>query len=304
MTLQQVFDDFLFQKKLAGLSAKTVYSYQCTLSLFIRALGSDLSVSEVSYKKVTDYIMYLYDRPISRATVSTYVRNIRIFLRWVYVEYELPFDPVKIKVPKSPKKVVHIYNDEEIKEIFSLIYTSEPWITARNRAIIALMLDSGLRQSEICNLLTEGIDYSRMVMKVTGKGAKDRIVPLGHFALELLKDYLSQCPYKDTPYVFYNRRGEPLTNNTVRLFVNRLQHKLPFDLSSHKLRHNFATNYCIDHVRETGKSDVYDLSILMGHESIETTKKYEHFAHEIIAAENNISHLDMCLGIERKKSIS
>lgn len=69
-----------------------------------------------------------------------------------------------------------------------------------------------------------------------------------------------------------------------------------FDLSSHKLRHNFATNYCIDHVRQTGKTDVYDLSILMGHESIETTKKYEHFAHEIIAAENNISHLDMCLG--------
>ncbi|MEG1145070.1 MAG: hypothetical protein RSE05_06865, partial [Clostridium sp.] len=67
---------------------------------------------------------------------------------------------------------------------------------------------------------------------------------------------------------------------------------LPFKFSSHKLRHNFATNYCIDHVRETGKSDVYDLSILMGHESIETTKKYEHFTHEIIASENSISHLD------------
>ena len=63
---------------------------------------------------------------------------------------------------------------------------------------------------------------------------------------------------------------------------------------------NFATNYCIDHVRQTGKTDVYDLSILMGHESIETTKKYEHFAHEIIAAENNISHLDMCLGNGQK----
>ena len=86
----------------------------------------------------------------------------------------------------------------------------------------------------------------------------------------------------------------------MRLFVNRLQHKLPFDLSSHKLRHNFATNYCIDHVRQTGKTDVYDLSILMGHESIETTKKYEHFAHEIIATENNISHLDMCLGNGQK----
>lgn len=296
MTLQNALNDFLFQKRLAGLSPKTVHDYNDSLSLLLRFLGADLKLSDVSYDKVTAYIMQLYDRPLSRATVSTYVRNIRIFLRWVYTEYDLPFDPVKIKVPKSPKKVVHIYNDDEIKEIFDLIRTSEPWITARNRTIVALMLDSGLRQSEICNLQKDNIDRSRMVMKVTGKGAKDRIVPLGHFSLALLENYLSQCPYKNKPCVFYNRRGETLTNNAVRLFVNRLQHKLPFSLSSHKLRHNFATNYCIDHVRETGKSDVYDLSILMGHESIETTKKYEHFAHEIIAAENNISHLDMCLG--------
>lgn len=296
MILQEAMDDFLFQKQLAGLSPKTVISYKESISLLVRFMGNDIALSEVTYTEVSKYIMHLYKRPLSRATVSTYVRNIRLFLRWVYIEYELPFDPQKIKVPKSPKKIVHIYNDTEIKEIFALIHTSEPWITARNRAVVALMLDSGLRQSEICHLLTNNLDRSRMVMKVTGKGAKDRIVPLGDFALALLDDYFSQCPYKDNPYVFCTRRGQALTNNAVRLFVNRLQHKLPFDLSSHKLRHNFATNYCIDHVRQTGKTDVYDLSILMGHESIETTKKYEHFAHEIIAAENNISHLDMCLG--------
>ena len=300
MTLQEAMDDFLFQKQLAGLSPKTVISYKESISLLVRFMGNDIALSEVTYTEVSKYIMHLYNRPVSRATVSTYVRNIRIFLRWVYIEYKLPFDPQKIKVPKSPKKIVHIYNDTEIKEIFALIHTSEPWITARNRAVVALMLDSGLRQSEICRLLTNNLDRSRMVMKVTGKGAKDRIVPLGNFALALLDDYFSQCPYKDKPYVFCTRRGQALTNNTVRLFVNRLQHKLPLDLSSHKLRHNFATNYCIDHVRQTGKTDVYDLSILMGHESIETTKKYEHFAHEIIAAENNISHLDMCLGNGQK----
>ena len=68
--------------------------------------------------------------------------------------------------------------------------------------------------------------------------------------------------------------------------------KLPFDLSSHKLRHNFATNYCVDNLRKNGNSCVYDLSILMGHESMETTKKYEHFAHELLAVEDNHSHLD------------
>ena len=120
MTLQEAMDDFLFQKQLAGLSPKTVISYKESISLLVRFMGNDIALSEVTYTEVSKYIMHLYKRPLSRATVSTYVRNIRIFLRWVYIEYELPFDPQKIKVPKSPKKIVHIYNDTEIKEIFAL----------------------------------------------------------------------------------------------------------------------------------------------------------------------------------------
>lgn len=296
MTLKTAMDEFLFSKKLAGLSPKTITSYREAILPAVRQIGTDISLSDVTYEKTATYIMTLYDRPLSRASVSSYVRNIRIFLRWVYAEYELPFNPAKLKVPKSPKKVVHIYNDDEIKLIFDLIETSEAWITKRNRAVIALMLDSGLRQSEICQLMKAAIDRERMIMKVTGKGAKDRMVPLGKFARTLLDQYLESCPYKTVSYVFCDRRGNQMSNNAVKLFVSKLQHKLPFQLSSHRLRHNFATNFCIDHVRETGKTDVYDLSILMGHESIETTKKYEHFAHEIIAAENNISHLDRCLG--------
>ena len=178
-----------------------------------------------------------------------------------------------------------------------MIQTSVPWITSRNLAIVALMLDSGLRQCEVCGLKKSDIDHSRLVMKVTGKGAKDRMVPLGKASLSLLEQYFSLCPYSSGDLVFYDRRGNRLSGNAVRLFINRLEKQLPYKFSSHRLRHNFATNYCIDHVRQTGNSNTYDLSILMGHESMETTKKYEHFAHEIIAAENSISHLDLCLGI-------
>lgn len=219
-------------------------------------------------------------------------RKNRIFLRWVYREYGLSFNPAKIKVPKSPKKIVHIYTDTEIQFLFSCIQTSVPRITARNSAIIALMLDSGIRQKEVCELQKADIDKERMLMKVTGKGAKDRLVPLGYISSLFLDDYLSQCPYSNTAYVFVDRLGRPLSGNAVRVFVNRLQKKLPFDLSSHKLRHNFAANYCVDNLRKNGNSCVYDLSILMGHESMETTKKYEHFAHELLAVEDNHSHLD------------
>lgn len=292
MTLQESLDEFLFQKKLAGLSPATLSDYQTFLTIMVKAIGPLTPLESLSYQTVSNYILSLYDRSLSRSTVATYIRNTRIFLRWVYQEHGLSFNPSKIKVPKSPKKIVHIYTDTEIQYLFSCIQTSIPWITARNSAIISLMLDSGIRQKEVCELLKTNIDKQRMVMKVTGKGAKDRLVPLGYISSLFLEDYLSQCPYADTAYVFVDRLGRPLSGNAVRVFVNRLQKQLPFDLSSHKLRHNFATNYCVDNLRKNGNSCIYDLSILMGHESMETTKKYEHFAHELLAAENNHSHLD------------
>lgn len=302
VTLSSALDAFLFQKRLDGIGLNSIDNYKRTISFLVCFIGSDVRVSDLSHEQVAGYVLDVLDRPISRATASSYIRNARIFLRWVYEEYGLSFDPTRIKVPKSPKKNVYIYSDEEIVHIFSLIETSVPWITARNRAIIALMLDSGIRQCEVCSLKVSDVDSSRLVMKVTGKGAKDRMVSLGRFSLKLLHEYMALCPYSSSDYVFYDRRGNRLSGNAVRLFVNRLEKKLPFSLSSHRLRHNFATNYCIDHVRQTGNSDVYNLSILMGHESIETTKKYEHFAHEMIAAENGISHLDMCLGNPGKSS--
>ncbi len=293
MTLNDALNEFLFEKRINGLDKKSVKNYHATLSLFVNAVGSDLAFKDVSFELVRNYILNLLDSSLSRATASSYIRNLKIFLRWIAENYELPFDPLKIKVPKSPKKNVHIYSDSEILKIFSTVETSVPWITARNRAIIALMLDSGLRQCEVCGLLKQDVDRENKVMKVTGKGAKDRMVPLGSVSSAFIDQYLDLCPFKKSKYVFLDRRGNFLSCNAVRLFVYRLERKLPFPFSSHKLRHNFATNFCIDNINAKGDSCVYDLSVLMGHESIETTKKYEHFAHELIAAKNNISHLDM-----------
>lgn len=296
MTLQEALQEFLFQKRIAGVNKNTIHTYYATISLMLKSINPDLPIEAVTYRMFTDYVEKLLDSNISRATKSSYIRNDKIFLKWVYDEYGLSFDPRKIKVPKSPKKNVHIYTDDEILKIFEQCTTSVSWITARNRAIIAFMLDSGLRQLEVCGILKENIDTDRMVLKVTGKGAKDRLVPLGSSTVLLLNAYMDLCPFKDSDYVFHGRRGEQLTGNAIRLFVYRLEHKLGFSLSSHKLRHNFATNFCLDNLEQKGTSNVYDLGIIMGHESIETTKKYEHFAHEYVAVKSSISHLDMCLG--------
>lgn len=292
MSLSDLLKDFLLQKRLAGLSEQTIKDYDNMIGIFLRFVGPDTPTDCITYSVVQDYILDLFKRNLSKATTASYIRNLRIFLRWVHKEYGLSFEPSKIIVPKSPKRLVHIYSDKEIEYLFSCASVSVPWLTARNRAIIALMFDSGLRQAEVCNLLHSCIDRSSKVLLVTGKGDKDRFVPIGAVSLALLDDYLSLCPYTDNKYVFVDRMGSKLTCNAIRVFVNRLKHKLPFDLCSHKLRHNFATNYCIDSIRKSGHSNVYDLSIIMGHQSIETTKRYEHFAHEMLATENRISHLD------------
>lgn len=303
MTVQQALNEFLLSKRLSGVGKNTIHNYDITISFLVEYIGADLPLEKLTYELVTQYILSLLDKPISKATKSSYIRNDKIFLRWIYTEYGLSFNPEKIKVPKSPKKNVHIYNDSEILTIFKTVSTSEPWITARNRCIIAFMLDSGLRQFEVCTMRCSDIDYERKIVKISGKGAKDRMVPLGDLTIYLLEEYRKICPYNDLGYVFYDRRGNMLSCNAIRLFVNRLEKKLGFSLSSHKLRHNFATNYCINSIKRLGNTNVHDLRVIMGHESIETTEKYEHFAHEMIAAENSISHLDTCLGNELKQAL-
>jgi len=294
MTLQEVFDNFITSRKLADLSQSTITDYVNFLKPFLRAYGGENDFFELTNEAIDAYIQSLLNRDISKATRSTYIRNLRIFLHWAEREYPVKYDARKIKIPKTPKKAVRIYSDEDIKIIFDSIHHDIRWVEKRNRCIVALMYDSGLRQSEVCTLQKRHLYLSMNRMTVCGKGSKERTVPLGKTAKQYLQEYLAECPY-DTEYVFMGHNGKPLTCNAVKLFISKLAKLLPFELSSHKLRHNFATNYCLDQYRTRNSVDIFRLMYLMGHEDIETTKRYLHFANEIIASEGCLSHLDNML---------
>lgn len=292
LTLEKAFDNFILEKRVSGLASSSISDYNFMLKGFLRSLGS-CEVDSLSYEMIAEYILDLQKKPLKKATVASYVRNIRIFLCWIDRELaSLSFNPKKIKIPKVYKKKVHIYSDSDLAIIFDSIQNPVSWIEDRNRAIVAFMLDSGIRQCELCGLLWKNINRSTMTIKVVGKGSKERMVRIGHFTLQCLDQYSASCIYKDLPYVFVDIHGKQLSGNAVRLFTYKLQKELPFEFSSHKLRHNFATNFCLDKLHQTGNSGVYDLSILMGHESIETTRQYEHFAHELVALEGCTSHID------------
>lgn len=294
MTVQETFDNFILSRRLADLSDKTIYDYRLFVTPFVRFIGSGRDFNSICQSDVNNYILVLLKRPLSRSTRATYIRHIKIYLLWCENEYGANYKAKNIKVPKSPKREVRIYSDDEVSQIFNSIKCENDWLTVRNKCIIALMYDSGLRQAEVCGIRYKGISFTDNRLTVHGKGDKERVVPLGNLTQLFLNSYIQLCPFK-SDIVFLNRRGEPLTCNAVKLMVSKLAAKLPFELSSHKLRHNFATNYCIDQYEKNGQIDVYRLMYLMGHEDIETTQRYLHFAYEIIASRNHISHLDKIL---------
>lgn len=294
MTVGQMFDAFLLAKRLAGLSGKSIEDYAQLIKPFINFVGAGVSI--VTQEHIKDYLLTLVEKDISKATLSTYIRNLKVFLKWMSDNYTVQYDYRFVKVPKNPKKRVKIYSDEEISIIFDTIGAEDDWLVTRNKAIVALMYDSGLRRAEVCNLKMKNVSFSQMRLTVQGKGDKERVVPLGGYTMQYLKSYMNKCPY-DSKFVFVGRFGDPLTDNAVKQFINKLAHELPFELSCHKLRHNFATNYCLDQYERYGQVDIFRLMILMGHEDIETTKRYLHLAYEIIAARDSVSHLDKINGV-------
>ena len=239
---------------------------------------------------------HICTRPISDGTKATYLRNAKVFLNWACQEgYNQHIDVSRLRVPRMPKKVVRIYTPAEVKMIFDAVDSSgAPWMYVRNCAIILSMYDSGLRQEEVCTLERKCVSFEEHNMLIKGKGGKERYVPLGQTTEDAFRTYLDACPY-GSDFFFLNRNGTPMTTNSVRLMVLRINRKLPFDLSSHKLRHNFGTNYCIDQMKIRGKVDIYSLMYIMGHEDIKTTQRYLHFATKILATRDHLSHLDLIL---------
>lgn len=291
MTIQESFEKFIVSRELADLSEKSIKNYSDFISPFVCFVGADKSLDDLTADDVNDYITKVVRRHITRATKSTYIRHLKIYLRWVEETYHFDFNAKNIKVPKTPKRNVRIYSDVEIEKIFNAVQNEDEWIKLRNKSIIALMYDSGLRQAEVCNLKMRNISLDENRLVVRGKGNKERTVPLGQFAKGILCEYLKICPYSSA-YVFVGRYGEPMTCNSVKLMMSKVARKLDFEFSSHKLRHNFATNYCIDQYEKNNHIDIYRLMVLMGHEDIETTRRYLHLANEIIASRESVSHLD------------
>lgn len=291
MIVIKAFEKFIRSRHLKGVSENTITSYRNLTARFIKFIGADAEMERITQDDLDDYVDYLYSIALSRNSIASYIRNTKIFLKWYQKKNEVCYSAAELIIPKAPKKMVYIYNRTEIDLIFNTIDTCSEWLTLRNKSMIALMLDSGLRQGEICNLKICNLFFDECRLKVCGKGNKERIVPMGNTTQRFIKEYLQFRPWQsDNLFVSYH--GEPLTCNAVKSMTWDLQQRLPFAFSSHKLRHNFATNYLINQYDLFGQMDIYQLMTIMGHEDIATLRRYLHHANSIIASRKCISHLD------------
>lgn len=292
MTLQQALARFLFEKRLQDLSVRTIQDYSEFLNRFVRYIGPDRNVEDVCQQDLETYIFDVVAAPLSKATKATYIRHMKVFLKWAQRKYVVSFNAADIMVPRANGRHVRIYSEVEVRQIFAAVsYGSIRWLTYRDKALVALMLDSGLRQSEVCSVMRKDFydDGTRLV--VHGKGGKYRVVPVGKMSRLYVEWYLMHCPYRKD-WLFCDKSGDQLSRNAVKLLIGRLAKRLPFELSSHKLRHNFATNWCIDQYEKRGSVDLVQLMYIMGHSDVKTTQRYLHLAMELIAGDASVSHLD------------
>jgi len=204
--------------------------------------------------------------------MQTYIRGLRAFLTWCFnEEYITENIPVRFKLPKAQRKTVDVLTDEEIKRLLDS-FNLKTMTGARNYAICALMLDSGLRLDEVVTLETGNVYISAGYAIVNGKGNKQRTVPLGLNSKRALIRYMGRVPPQapKTP-LFVKDTLIPLQQSTVKQLFRKLKTRAGIPrLRPHLLRHSFATRYL-----DNG-GDIYSLQQILGHTSLEMVKRYVH----------------------------
>ncbi|HLS22800.1 MAG TPA: tyrosine recombinase XerC [Pseudogracilibacillus sp.] len=262
-------------------SPYTIHFYRqdiVTFERFITTTGVD-DLSSVTYRDVRRFLAHLYERKLSRKTVSRTLSSLRSFYKFLERESIVTSNPfVRIPLPKQNKLIPDFFYKEELVQLFHVNDLSEP-LGQRNQALLELLYATGIRVSECEALTVDEIDFDFSTIKVVGKGNKERYIPFGQFAKEALQLYLDegrntllQKANEETDRLFLNSRGKPLTDRGIRYVLNQMirNTSLTVNIHPHKFRHTFAT-----HMLNEG-ADLRTVQELLGHENLSTTQVYTH----------------------------
>lgn len=246
------------------------------LSDYISENRKDPSPSDLTYKDLSDFIAFTAGGHDSARTQARLISGIRSFCRYLLIEKIISDDPsALLESPRTGMKLPEVLSVNEIDAMLNAIDLSTPE-GHRNKAIIETMYSCGLRVSELVNMRLTDIHRNEGFVAVTGKGNKQRLVPIGSVALREIDNYLARritmTVITDQNILFLNRRGRRLSRVMVFTIIKGLADKagIKKTISPHTLRHSFAT-----HLVEGG-ADLRAVQEMLGHESITTTEIYTH----------------------------
>jgi integrase/recombinase XerC len=271
--MKEHIDNFLrYLEVQKGASQHTLRAYRKDLEEFSAFAGK--SPEEIELIDVRGFVARQIKDGLNKATAGRRLASTRSFLRFLLREGYIKSNPAKlVSTPKAQRPLPQFLT---VDEVFSLV--EKPgnigFIHARDRAILELLYSSGLRVSEIAGLAVEDINTKEGLVKVKGKGKKERIVPVGSKAVDAIKSYLVEkiLLKKKDRAMFLNRRGIKLSERGVRRIVVKYAKMAGINgrIGPHTLRHTFAS-----HLLQSG-ADLRVIQELLGHSSLSTTQKYTH----------------------------
>lgn len=290
--LQVEFEDYLVNER--GLSMNTVRSYLIDLTDLADYLQQEgeVSIDQLTIHDLRGWLAANYERNFAPATIARRAAAIRTFTLWAHQRKQLAVDVgAQLVSPKVGKKLPSILRVDQASELLNNLSSSADDPQAiRDSAMLEIMYAAGIRVAELVGLDIDDIDFGRNVLAVTGKGNKQRYVPLGIPAMKALVIYLNEArpnliTKNSGAALFLGLRGKRIDQRVVRAVVAQvLADNELLDIGPHGFRHSAAT-----HLLEGG-ADIRSVQELLGHASLATTQRYTHVASERLKSVYNQAH--------------
>jgi integrase/recombinase XerD len=274
-----------------GLAKNTLESYRADLSQFALWLSQNkLSLLDASQANIQQYLAVKFPHSKPRS-IGRLIASMRRFYRYCLREHLLEVDPtLQIDSPKIPRSLPKSLNEQEVEDLLDAPDTSNP-IGLRDRAMLELLYASGLRVSELVTIKVTEVSTQDGVVRVTGKGSKTRLVPMGEEAADWIIRYLKHArpeilQRKMSDALFVTNRAASMTRQAFWYLIKRyaIQAGIHKPMSPHVLRHAFAT-----HLLNHG-ADLRVVQMLLGHSDISTTQIYTHVARERLKNLHSVHH--------------
>ena len=270
------FFNFLIIEK--GLSKNTVKAYETDIKGFIKWVNKNNKQSLLSIKesRVNQYMSYLFSLKLKSSSVNRKISSLKSFYLFLLKKKLIRYSPFsEVISPKQEKYLPASMSESEVEKLLNSPDVSKD-IEQRDKAMIEMLYATGMRISELVNLKITDIDMNRSVIKVMGKGSKERLIPFGESASEALFNYLKIRKDSSSKEVFISNRGKKITRVAFwqRIKVYLLRENLKISISPHTLRHAFAT-----HLLNRG-ADLRSVQLLLGHSDLSTTQIYTHIAKQ------------------------